>query len=150
MSKELSPTHFSPDYLVSPQLFLETHEGTISLDLSYFVYARWNKRGDTVLYGFTQYDGNPYSTLTRIRELKSELHALQRGLVGDLFSSEEIKGIIANIREASAKRGEEATLNKLSLIRDLRMKLEELTEAVLSKSEWNKQFGTSYEGDNVE
>jgi hypothetical protein len=102
------------------------------------------------LYGFTQYDGNPYSKLTRIRELKSELHALQRGLVVDLFSQEEFKGIIANIREASAKHEEQATLEKLSLIRDLRMKLEELTEAVLSKSEWNRRFGTSHEMDNVE
>jgi hypothetical protein len=71
-------------------------------------------------------------------------------LVGDLFSPEEIRGIIANIREASAKLGEEATLEKVSLIRDLRMKLEELTEAVLSKSEWDKRFGISHERDDVE
>jgi hypothetical protein len=102
-----------------------------------------------VSYGSTHYDGNPYSALNKIRKLKSELDVLQHGSDGDLFSPEEIRGIIANVRQASAKLGEEATLEKLSLIRDLRKKLEELTEAVLSKSEWDKRFRSSDEKDNV-
>jgi hypothetical protein len=101
-------------------------------------------------YGSTRYDGNSYSAWNKIRKLKSELDTLQRGSDGDLFSPEEIRGIIANVREASAKLGEEATLEKLSLIRDLRIKLEELTEAVISKSEWDRRFRASHEKDDVE
>jgi hypothetical protein len=103
-----------------------------------------------MLYGSTRYDGNAYSALNKMRKLKSELDTLRRGSDGDLFSPDEIRGIIDNVRQASAKLGEEATLEKLSLIRDLRMKLEELTEAVLSKSEWDRRFRTSHEKDDVE
>jgi hypothetical protein len=101
-------------------------------------------------YGSTRYDGSSYSALNRIRKLKSELDTLQRGSDGDLFSPEEIRGIIANVREASAKLGEEATFEKLSLIRDLRKKLEELTETVLLKSEWERRFGTNHDKEDDE
>jgi hypothetical protein len=89
-------------------------------------------------YGSTRGDGNAYSAWNRIRKLKSELGTLQRGSEGDLFSPEEIRGIITNVKEASAKLGEQATLEELSLICDLRKKLEELTEAVISKSMWDR------------
>jgi hypothetical protein len=101
-------------------------------------------------YGSTRYDGNPYSTWNKIRKLKSQLDALQRGSEGALFSPEEIRGIIANVREASAKLGEEATPEKLSLIRDLTKKLEELTQSVLSKSAWDRRFKNSNDKEKVE
>jgi hypothetical protein len=101
-------------------------------------------------YGSTRYDGNAYSTLNRIRKLKSEPDTLQQGSDGDLFSPEEIRDIIANVKEASARLGEQATLEKLSLIRDLRKKLEELTEAVVSKSTWDRRFRTSNQNDRID
>jgi hypothetical protein len=91
-------------------------------------------------YGSTRYDGNAYSTWNKMRKLKSEIDVLQCGSDGNLFSPEEIRGIIANVREASAKLGEEAILEKLSMIRDLTKKLEELTAALLEKSTWDKRF----------
>jgi hypothetical protein len=92
-------------------------------------------------YEPTRYDGNGYSTWNeKIRKSKSELDALQHGSDGNFFPPEEIRGIIATLREASAKLAEEATLEELSLIRDLRKKLDELTEAVISKSAWDWRF----------
>jgi hypothetical protein len=95
-------------------------------------------------YGSTRYDGNAYSIWSKIKKWQSELDALQRGSDGSKFSPEEIRGIIANVREASAKLGEEASLDQLSLIRDLTRRLEELTETVRTKSTWDKRFGTSH------
>jgi hypothetical protein len=95
-------------------------------------------------YGSTRYDGNGNSIWNKkIRKSKSELDASQHGSDGNFFSPEEIRGIISTLREASAKLGEEATLKQLSLIRDLRKKLEELTEAVVSKSAWDWRFRNS-------
>ena len=101
-------------------------------------------------YGSTRYDGNAYSIWSKIRKWQSELDALQRGSNASLFSPEEIRGIITNVREASAKLGEEASPDKMALIRDLTRKLEELTETVLSKSAWDRRFGTNHEKKDVE
>jgi hypothetical protein len=96
-------------------------------------------------YGSTRYDGNAYSIWSKIRKWRSELDSLKRGSAGSHFSPEEIRGIIANVREASAKLGEQASPDSLSLIRDLTRKLEELTETVLAKSAWDKRFGTNHD-----
>jgi len=98
-------------------------------------------------YGSLCYEGSPYTIWNKIRKLKSELDSLQHGPNDNYFSPEEIRGIIANVREASARLGEEATLEKLFLIRNLTKRLEELTESVLSKSTWDRRFRTSQEKD---
>jgi hypothetical protein len=101
-------------------------------------------------YGSTRYDGNAYSVWGKIRKWKAELDALQHGSEASHFSPDEIRGIIANIREASAKLGEQASPDSLSLIRDLTRRLEELTETVLAKSAWDKRFGANHEKKDVE
>jgi hypothetical protein len=101
-------------------------------------------------YGTTRYDGNAYSIWSKIRKWKAELDTLQRGSTGSHFSPEEIRGIITNVREASAKLGEQATPENLSLIRDLTRRLEELTETVLTKSRWDKRFGANHDKNDSE
>jgi uncharacterized coiled-coil DUF342 family protein len=88
----------------------------------------------------TRYEGNPYSIWGKIKKYQMELEAAKRGLINNYFSPEEIRDIIDNVRQASTKLGEQASSDKLCLIRDLRRKLEELTQIMVAKSSWDKRF----------
>jgi hypothetical protein len=96
-----------------------------------------------VSYGSRRYEGNSYSIWGELKKWQSKLDAIRHGLVASHFSPEEIRGIITNVREASAKLAEGASPDGLALIRELTKKLEELTQAVLAKSAWDRRFGSS-------
>ncbi|WXG47323.1 MAG: hypothetical protein WED05_11795 [Candidatus Atabeyarchaeum deiterrae] len=77
-----------------------------------------------------------------MKDYEREIARLKDELVSNYFSPEEIRGIICNVREALTRLAEQASFDQCCLIRDLTVKLEELTMVMQAKSRWDKRLST--------
>jgi hypothetical protein len=91
--------------------------------------------------GFEKLGTGPSSMYSMMRNYQRQVDRLKERMLSNYFSPDEIRSIISNIREALKKLGGEASASQFGLIRNLIMKLEELTSMMKEKSRWDRRFG---------